>query len=168
VEESAGIAGSVEEFLPVWQHTAAQAPVHDWSLVQPLTRWLGEKGRGVKREDIARLMVKMSRQVLEWFGDVDLWLTPTVAVAPPCVGAWREMSPSDAFAEASTLGLFTAPFNISGQPAASIPAAMSREGLPIGVQLVGRAMEDATVLAVSRQLEEALPWRHRHPIEIAG
>jgi amidase len=158
VEPGTALAGSIEEFLPVWQHTAAQAPVHDWALTQRVTRWLGEHGRGLRREDVARVMAKMSRQVLEWFGDVDLWVTPTVAVAPPKIGAWRDLAPPDAFAEAVKLGVFTAPFNVSGQPAISLPAGMTRTGHPIGVQIVGRQNADATVLAVARQIEDALPW----------
>ncbi len=161
VEPGPGFEGSIDEFLPVWQHIAAQAPVHDWALTQRITRWLSEKGRGVAREDVARLTAKMSRQVLEWFGDVDLWITPTVAVAPPRIGEWRDLEPEQAFGEAAKLGLFTAPFNVSGQPAISIPAGVSRAGHPIGVQLVGRQLADAMVLAVARLLEQAMPWADR-------
>jgi amidase len=104
--------------------------------------------------------------VLDWFGDVDLWITPTVAVAPPRIGAFRDLEPADAFAEAAKLGMFTAPFNVSGQPAISIPAGVSRAGHPIGVQIIGRQLADGAVLAVARQLERALPWAHVRPSEM--
>ena len=159
VEEAPGFEGSVEEFLPIWQYAAAEAPVHDWALTEPVTRWLGEIGRRLKRDDIARATAKMSREVLAWFGDADLWLSPTVAGAPPKIGAWRDLEPAEIFERASHLGMFTAVFNVSGQPAASVPSGMSRDGFPIGAQIVGRPMEDAIVLAVSRQIEEAMPWR---------
>jgi Asp-tRNA(Asn)/Glu-tRNA(Gln) amidotransferase A subunit family amidase len=97
------------------------------------------------------------------FGDADLWLTPTVCVEPPKVHAWRDLSPPEVFAKAATLGVFTGPFNVSGQPAASIPAGLSSEGHPIGVQLAGRKLADGEVLAVARQLEEAMPWRQLAP-----
>jgi amidase len=57
----------------------------------------------------------------------------------------------------------TQAFNITGQPAASLPLAMSRGGLPIGVQIVGRQAEDALVISLAAQLERAAPWAGRRP-----
>jgi amidase len=147
--------------LPVWQRNTAQVPVHDWALTQPVTRWLGEAGRRVTEAHAAELAAQLSARVLTWFGDVDAWLTPTVAIPPPAIGEWAGLPPEEAFAKAARLGLFTAPFNASGQPAISVPAGLSRRGHPIGAQIVGRPLADATVLAVARQLEEAMPWRDR-------
>jgi Asp-tRNA(Asn)/Glu-tRNA(Gln) amidotransferase A subunit family amidase len=67
------------------------------------------------------------------------------------------------FAEASKLGVFTAPFNISGQPAASVPAGRSAKGHPIGVQIAGRPLADGLVLALARQVEAAMPWSDDRP-----
>jgi Asp-tRNA(Asn)/Glu-tRNA(Gln) amidotransferase A subunit family amidase len=72
------------------------------------------------------------------------------------------------FEEAAKLGVFTAPFNVSGQPAATIPAGLSSHGLPIGVQIAGRPLGDGTVLSVCAQLEEAMPWRDRRAPRIPG
>lgn len=163
VEEGAMAEGDIEEFMPVWQYTAAQAPVHDWALTQPVTRWLGEHGKTVTAEQVERLTAKMEKQVLDWFGDADIWVTPTVAVAPDRIGAWRDLSPPDAFARAAKMGVFTAPFNVSGQPAVSVPAGLTRAGHPIGVQLAGRPLADAMVLQLARQLEAELPWSHLRP-----
>ena len=122
--------GAIDEFLPVWQATAASAPVHDWSLTQPVTRWLGEAGRNVDAKHVARMTEKLMAAVLEQFGDDDAWITPTVAVPPPRIGAWRDLAPPDVFAQATKLGVFTAPFNVSGQPAASVPAGRSKRATP--------------------------------------
>ncbi len=156
-------AGVLEEFLPVWQSTAASAPVHDWSLTQPVTRWLGEKGRHVDAKAVERVIERLMGIVLEQFGDCHAWITPTVAVPPPRVGAWRDLAPPEVFAEASKLGVFTAPFNISGQPAASVPAGRSKKGHPIGVQIAGRPLADGLVLALARQVEAAMPWSDDRP-----
>jgi aspartyl-tRNA(Asn)/glutamyl-tRNA(Gln) amidotransferase subunit A len=60
---------------------------------------------------------------------------------------------------------FLYPFNITGQPAASIPCGWTAEGLPVGLQIVGKRFEDAMVLRLARMLEEMLPWAHRRPPE---
>ena len=155
--------GIIEEFLPVWQATAASAPVHDWSLTQPVTRWLGEQGLHVDAAEVVRIVQRLGRVVLEQFGDVDAWITPTVAVAPPRIGAWKHLSPPDVFREATRLGVFTAPFNISGQPAASVPAGRSRMGHPIGVQIAGKPLADGLVLALAREIERRSPWNDDRP-----
>ncbi|MEO7262905.1 MAG: amidase family protein, partial [Jatrophihabitantaceae bacterium] len=58
---------------------------------------------------------------------------------------------------------FTAVYNATGQPAASLPLHWSAEGLPIGVMLAGRPAAEAALLALSAQVESAAPWADRHP-----
>jgi amidase len=65
-------------------------------------------------------------------------------------------------------GPFTAAFNVSGHPAISLPLAASREGLPIGVQLVAARGREDVLLRVAGQLEQAMPWSGRQPLIHAG
>jgi aspartyl-tRNA(Asn)/glutamyl-tRNA(Gln) amidotransferase subunit A len=58
---------------------------------------------------------------------------------------------------------FTQPFNLTGQPAASVPCGFDSRGLPVGLQVVGRAYEDALVLRACRAFEQAAPWAHAKP-----
>jgi Asp-tRNA(Asn)/Glu-tRNA(Gln) amidotransferase A subunit family amidase len=67
------------------------------------------------------------------------------------------------FEAVASLGAFTAPFNLSGQPAASIPWGVVEGRWPFGLQVVGPPGGDLRVLQVSRQIEAAVPWRHRQP-----
>jgi aspartyl-tRNA(Asn)/glutamyl-tRNA(Gln) amidotransferase subunit A len=100
------------------------------------------------------------RAFLERF---DLLLTPTVAVPPFALGGPppRRIAGRDV----TVLGWmpFTYPFNLTGQPAASIPAGVTPDGLPVGLQIIGRRHADRTVLAASAAFEAAFPWRERRP-----
>lgn len=100
------------------------------------------------------------RSFLERF---DLLLTPAVAVAPFAAG---EKPPRDVAGErVSVLGWmpFTYPFNLTGQPAASVPAGITADGRPVGLQIVGRRHADRTVLAAAAAFEAACPWADRRP-----
>ncbi len=161
VEEGALPEATLEEFLPLWQHVVADVPFVRWSRAQPVTRWLADVGRGLEAEKVRALRRELAARILRMYDDVDVWLTPTVAVSPPEVGKYAGLAPKEAFGAAAELRAFTAAFNITGQPAASVPLGVTREGLPMGLQVAGRELADEVVLAVSRQLEIAAPWRER-------
>jgi amidase len=110
---------------------------------------------------------RVIRAVDAWFSRFDLLVTPTMAALPARHGEFDYDDPS--YTARSWLerlfeyGPFTAVFNVSGHPAINLPLGESREGLPIGVQLVaGRGREDA-LLRVAGQLEQAMPWAGRRP-----
>jgi aspartyl-tRNA(Asn)/glutamyl-tRNA(Gln) amidotransferase subunit A len=100
----------------------------------------------------------------------DLLLTPTVSLPPfpvPTPGASpATASPTDR----GRLVTFTCPFNLTGQPAASVPAGWTDDGLPVGLQIVGRHLDDVAVLRASAAYEAARPWHDRWPpmLEAAG
>jgi amidase len=146
------LTGELDEFLPLWQHAIGHAPVLRPGLLQPVTRWLYDAGKQLAPGAMERAHDVLIARIAAWFGDADVMLTPTVAVAPPSIGAWKARDPRGAFEGATGLGAFTAPFNISGQPAISIPAGRGSWGTPIGVQLGGRAFEEGTLLALANQL----------------
>jgi amidase len=167
VEESPMVSADLDEFLPIYQWQLARVPVLVDRFLQPATRWLRVHGRTVTDATARELAERLARKVDAWFGDVDLWVTPTVAVQPPIVGAWNDLEPEAQFLAASKLGDFTGGFNVSGHAAANIPSGLDRAGLPVGVQLVAPRGQDHVVLAVARQLETALPWRSlRSPIAL--
>lgn len=114
---------------------------------------------------------RITRGVDEYFARFDLLLTPTIARLPARLGMLDYDTPGvslrDWLRRILEYGPFTAPFNISGDPAMSLPLGESRDGLPIGVQLVaGRGREDL-LLQVAAQLEQAMPWRERTPSTFA-
>jgi len=161
VEEVAPPSGALDEFLPLWQHLVAGVPMPFLARAQPVTRWLAEQGRGLRTEDMVALRRRLADRVLHDLGDADLWLSPAVAVPPPRVGAFAGLPPAETFTDAARLGAFTAAMNVTGQPAASLPLGLTQEGLPMGLQIAARPEREDDVLMLSRQLEEAAPWRGR-------
>jgi amidase len=155
--------GRFEEVLPMWQRLIAQMPVLPWrwSQLQPVTRWLGAAGRRLRPAEVQALHVSIEARLRAALDTADLWLTPTVPQPAPRVGTYAGLDPAHAFSLAAEFGSFTAAFNITGQPAANLPLGLTSDGLPIGVQIGGRLFADGQVLAISRQIEEALPWRQR-------
>lgn len=156
VEEAACFVGTVEEFLPMFRYMARGMFVPSEAGLQGTTKLLRDPAGAV---DFAFAMARreMFRARIDaWFGDADLWVTPTVAVGPPRVGTWVDAAPQTLFDEAAPLGAYTAVFNASGHPATSIPLWPQPGGLPVGVQLVAPRWEDARVLSVARVVMEAL------------
>jgi amidase len=97
------------------------------------------------------------------FDDHDVLLTPLVAQPPEPIGKWAGKGPVLTFNGSGPYVGWTAVWNFCGNPAASIPAGMDSERLPVAVQAVGRPGAEKTLLALSAQLEAARPWAHRRP-----
>jgi amidase len=100
-----------------------------------------------------------------WAEDFDLLVTPTIAAPPPRIGELGPGRDDDVAATEKIFGLisFTPQFNVTGQPAVSLPLAWSSEGLPIGVQFVAATAREDLLIRVASQLERARPWSHRRP-----
>ena len=113
------------------------------------------------------LMNQTSRAVAPFFERYDVLLTPTLGVPPLKLGVLNANDPRlDAqgwYDRVFRWLPYTALYNMTGQPAISLPLAQSPAGLPIGVQAVARYGDEATLLALAAQLEEAVPWRDRRP-----
>jgi aspartyl-tRNA(Asn)/glutamyl-tRNA(Gln) amidotransferase subunit A len=93
----------------------------------------------------------------------DLLLTPTIAVPAFAQGIQGPETIEGKKAAPFQWIAFTFPFNMTGQPAASVPAGFTKDGLPIGLQIVGRHLDDATVLRASAAFEAASPWKDKWP-----
>jgi amidase len=105
-----------------------------------------------------------ARTEIEATQQYDAVLTPTLAQPPLLVGELRNDDDPDADFEAQKrFTPFTAPYNMSGQPAVSIPLFWNERGLPIGVQLIGRPCDETTLVRLAAQIEAAAPWAHRRP-----
>jgi amidase len=126
--------------------------------LQPTTRWMRELGRTLTRRDARRRHDAMRAQLDAWFAadGVDAWLFPTCAVSVPKLHQYAGLDGEAIFRAVVCIGAFTAPFNVTGQPALTLPAAVSQRGLPIGVQLVMKRSEEKRLLGLAASLEQLL------------
>ena len=169
----------VDANLPIWTASVAdsalglaQASGVDLGpdVLEAVTLASVEYGRRLTAVDLLRalrLCNTITRGVGTFFQSYDVLVTPTVAAQPPLLGVLNQNDPSleprDWLNKLFALIPFTPLFNVTGQPAISLPLGQSHNGLPIGVQLVARYGDEATLLRLAAQLEEALPWAHRRP-----
>jgi amidase len=106
---------------------------------------------------------KASREAATFFDDYDIWLTPTLAQPPMPLG-YFDYTPETRDQHITRLAEytgFTLIANASGQPGISLPLHWNDDNLPIGVQLLGRYGDEATLIRLAAQLEEARPWSQR-------
>lgn len=156
-------------FRTVWQASAASIPANsDAALakLEPLTRWLVERGRELLGREVAEALTTLSafeRSMIRQLSAYDAVLTPALAMLPRPVG-WFDAEDGDRnFVQQILYTPFTSMVNVSGLPAIVLPVHQTADGLPMGVQLIGRPGGEATLLAIGAQLERRIGWQHRHP-----
>ncbi|MER7821417.1 amidase [Streptomyces sp. NPDC096097] len=106
---------------------------------------------------------RLAERADRMFTTMDVLLTPVVAERPRPVGALDGAGLLTALARSRPMVAYTALWNVTGHPAASVPAGLGEDGLPLAVQLVGRRDDEVTLLRVAAQLEEVRPWAQRRP-----
>ena len=157
------------DFIRIWQVGPATVGIDDLSLLEPINRALAEDARATPSPEHGLAIMKLQqfvRVVVAFWNDVDVVLTPTLALPPVPIGWTFEDTGGDpraAFLRQTLFTPFTPLINVTGQPAASVPLHWSDDGLPIGVQLIGRPFAEATLIRLAAQLEEARPWAERRP-----
>jgi amidase len=156
-------------FEPVWALSGTLLPVpeHRVGELRPLTRELRGRGLALSAQQAMEALTVLrlfSRQFVVATAGLDVLLAPVTTMTPRPLG-WFDADGDGAadFERQKRYAAFTALFNVTGQPAVSVPLHWTDDGLPVGSMLVGRPADEATLLALSAQLEQARPWAARHP-----
>jgi amidase len=165
--------GLVESFLTVLQAgIGVFADAHDVSLLDPVNRDIHARAESVSSaaymSSLARLQ-RLARRIAPFFETYDVLVTPTLGL-PPVLTGWYFDGEGGFFDQIARdekywryVPLWLGLFNLAGNPAVSLPLAWTDDGLPIGVQIVGRPFDEATLLRLSAQVEEARPWKQAIP-----
>lgn len=177
---------SVEEADPGWtdpavfpalrtlfQSLIAYHPIDDFSVLEPGNRILAEAGSRTSSIELVRALIALqayARRVVGFLDDFDVVLSPVLAQPPILVGAvFAEEDPWQVGSAMMDFMPYTPVANITGQPAVSVPLHWTADGLPVGVQLLGRPADEATLIRLAAQLEHARPWADRRPeMEVRG
>jgi amidase len=170
--------GYVENFIKVWMavtedeiHTYERlkgSPI-DRAELEPLTRQMAEIAGSISATDYLTALDylrRMVRRIVAFWNRYDILVTPTLAKPPIEIGALEPAEgepPVQMLANSASWVTYTPTFNVSGQPAVSLPIHVSEDGLPVGVQFVGPPEGEELLLSLSAQLEEAAPWADRRP-----
>ncbi|QNO38492.1 amidase [Protaetiibacter sp. SSC-01] len=160
--------GYASAFRAIWQAGAATLPLDDdrLALVEPLTRWLVDQGRALGARELGEALdwlAGFERRTIARFAPYDAVVTPALALTPRPVGWYDADDGEENFAQQVRYTPFTSFVNVSGLPAITLPVSVTDDGLPMGVQLVGRPGGERTLLAIGAQLERRLGWQRRHP-----
>ncbi len=164
---SVGIAQMVSALEAAIGRTFTEADVEPGTWVDAAH---GREISSVDYLNAASALNPFTREMQDWWhGDngFDLLLSPTMASPPPELG-FLISRPEDRSAPFRDTWSFTAQFNMTGQPAISLPLGMSSDGLPIGIQLAARYGDEASLIQIASQLEQAMPWADRKPDTWAG
>jgi aspartyl-tRNA(Asn)/glutamyl-tRNA(Gln) amidotransferase subunit A len=156
-----------QHFEPLWIGSFAtrfrQIPSQLHAKLDPGLRALMEKGLAITLADYAKAFEarsKLARDLALWHRNFDLLLAPVAPTAGPPV---ETLYNSEAFPRWTKGAPYTLPCNLTGQPAASMPAGLTRAGLPVGLQIIGAPRADATVLRAMRAYESASGWTWPQP-----
>jgi len=136
--------------------------------LEPWNRGMAEAGRRVSAATYLAALERandFSRGMADWWaGGFDVLVTPQLGTLPPRLGViGPDADPATAGAVLGPLTSFTMPFNLTGQPAVSLPLHWSADGLPVGVQFVAAYGREDVLFRLAAQLESARPWADRHP-----
>ena len=154
-------------FERVWSLSGTTLPVPPERVgdLRPLTRELRARGLAMSAQTAMESLFALrvfARRFVQATAGYDVLLTPvTTMTARPL--DWFDADGAEDFERQKRYAAFTALYNVTGQPAVSVPLHWTPEGLPVGTMLVGRPTDEATLIALSAELEQARPWAHRHP-----
>jgi len=150
-------------FVTIWKSSAVglDLSASQRELLEPLTRYLVEEGERLSAKELAVALRELSafeEHTIRSFSEVDVVLTPGLATAPPIIGFYDSEDPERNFTQQVQVTPYSSFVNVSGLPALALPVMLNPEGLPVGIQLIGRPGGDATLLQLGAELEDALEF----------
>ena len=155
----------IEPFTIIWQSVLSEVGI-PFLFLGKMNRWLLHRSRFHSSGKYLRAVTKMqmiARRIVAFFDTVDVLVLPTYLHTTIRIGEWATLRPAKTMEKIVSWVAPCPPFNATGQPVITIPAGFDPQGLPIGIQLIGRPAAEATLIALAAQIEAAKPWSHHRP-----
>ena len=152
---TSALAYNLKPYLKEWEDKL------DPDLVKFVKAGLSYDGLSLPRAIAGR--AQMYETIYNVFKNYDILITPSTAIPAFKVGIMFPPKINGINVSPTAWMPFSFPFNMTGHPAASIPSGWSSDGLPIGMQIVGKRFDELTVLQVSKAFEELAPWQDKRP-----
>lgn len=155
----------IEPFTTLWQCMLAAGNI-PWFALEKVNRWLLGRAKRVNSGEYQRAVAqvhRIARQIVQFCDPYDVLILPTYLHPTIRMGEWSRLRPAKTLEKIIHWIAPCPAFNASGQPALALPTGFDTNGLPLGVQLVGRPADEATLLALAAQLERAHPWAQHRP-----
>ncbi|MGF1587772.1 MAG: amidase [Pleurocapsa sp.] len=157
----------IEPFKIVWSSAVAASGIPADAL-SPMNQWvLAQSGTAGEYVQAVTQMQLFARQLVSLFAQIDVLVAPTYMHPAIKIGDWANLEPEQTFQRIVNWILPCPPFNVTGQPVINIPQGFDHNGIPIGVQLVGKPNSEATIITLATQLEQAQSWSQLRPEEFA-
>ena len=159
---SANMACGIDEMV---ERIGREPAEEDFEALTWASIHLGRKVDGQTVMEAFRRLRSLAREILAFYEDCDVMLTPVMGTAPPRIGHIDpvNLEPREVQRRQGRAFPFTPPVNVTGQPAISLPLCWSENELPIGMHFISRYADEATLYRLAGQLEEARPWREKRP-----
>jgi len=158
------VAAGTASILKMLQATRDQVEPMSWALYE-----MGSRLDAADYVLATETLHGVSRKISQHFVHRDVFMTPVLAEPPVRLGTFDAPpdNPLQPFDRSTRYLPFTPLCNVTGQPAMSVPLFWNEEGLPVGTHFMGRFGDEATLIRLASQLEEARPWAHRRPLVCA-
>jgi amidase len=156
------VAAAAAREMDVW--SAKLGHTVDPDGLEPGNAMFVTMGRGISAPDYLAAVDWLhayGRRMATWWQDFDILVSPVIAAPPPPIG-WLT-DESEGLQRVIALLQYTAQFNVTGQPAVSLPLHMTADGLPVGVQFVAAYGQEELLISLAATLEDAAPWAELHP-----
>ena len=161
--QSLDVTQLVQPFKTIWAAGVASAGIPPEAL-SPMNCWvLEQSGSAGEYLQAVTQMQLISRQIISLFDRYDVLIAPTYMHPTIKVGEWQDLEPAAIFEKIVNWIAPCPPFNATGQPTINIPVGFDRNGVPLGVQIVGKPTQEQTIIALAARIEAAEPWQHLHP-----
>ena len=167
VPQTLDLSALIQPFTTVWASAVAASGIPPEAL-SPMNQWvLAQSSTAGEYVQAVTQMQLFARQIVSLFAKIDVLVLPTNMHPAIKIGEWANLTPEETYQKIVNW-IFPCPaFNVTGQPVINVPTGFDRNGVPLGVQLVGKPNNEASIISLASSLEQAEPWSIQRPQQFA-